>query len=118
PRRAAGALRTRGVGRRHPLRGGVEPGAGVPGEAPGGPAARLLRRGGGVLPGDAPARGTRPLTAPSLFGVAEPLAARMRPRTLDEMAGQGHLLAPGHALGDAIRRGDVGSIILWGPPGT
>ncbi|HJS47592.1 MAG TPA: AAA family ATPase, partial [Gemmatimonadales bacterium] len=58
------------------------------------------------------------MTAPSLFGLDEPLAARMRPRTLDELAGQGHLLAPGHALGDAIRRGDVGSIILWGPPGS
>jgi putative ATPase len=42
----------------------------------------------------------------------------MRPRTLDEYAGQEHLLAVGKPLGDAIRRGDVGSIILWGPPGT
>jgi putative ATPase len=58
------------------------------------------------------------VSAPSLFGLEEPLAARMRPRTLDEMVGQGHLLAPGHALGDAIRRGDVGSIVLWGPPGS
>ena len=54
----------------------------------------------------------------SLFGVEEPLAARMRPRTLEEVAGQQHLLAPGRALGDAIRRGDVGSVILWGPPGS
>ena len=42
----------------------------------------------------------------------------MRPRTLEEYVGQTHLLAPGKALGDAIRRGDVGSIILWGPPGV
>ncbi|HEX3927604.1 MAG TPA: replication-associated recombination protein A [Gemmatimonadales bacterium] len=42
----------------------------------------------------------------------------MRPRSLDEFVGQTHLLAPGKPLGDAIRRGDVGSIILWGPPGT
>jgi putative ATPase len=34
------------------------------------------------------------------------------------MRGQEHLLAEGHALGDAIRRGDVGSTILWGPPGS
>ena len=54
----------------------------------------------------------------SLFGVEEPLAARMRPKTLEEVAGQQHLLAPGRALGDAIRRGDVGSVILWGPPGS
>jgi putative ATPase len=42
----------------------------------------------------------------------------MRPRKLEEYVGQTHLLAPGKALGDAIRRGDVGSIILWGPPGS
>jgi putative ATPase len=54
----------------------------------------------------------------SLFTPPEPLAARMRPRTLDEYAGQQHLLAAGKPLGDAIRRGDVGSIVLWGPPGT
>ncbi|MDZ4258162.1 MAG: replication-associated recombination protein A [Gemmatimonadales bacterium] len=54
----------------------------------------------------------------SLFTPPGPLADRMRPRTLDEFAGQPHLLAPGQPLGDAIRRGDVGSIVLWGPPGT
>ena len=58
------------------------------------------------------------MTAPSLFSTPEPLAARMRPRRLEEYVGQTHLLAPGKALGDAIRRGDVGSIILWGPPGV
>ena len=58
------------------------------------------------------------MTAPSLFSTPEPLAARMRPRRLEEFVGQEHLLAPGKALGDAIRRGDVGSIILWGPPGV
>ncbi len=58
------------------------------------------------------------MTQSSLFGVDEPLAARMRPRSLEEMRGQEHLLAEGHALGDAIRRGDVGSTILWGPPGS
>src|SRR5690606_25973433 len=55
---------------------------------------------------------------PGLFGVAEPLAARMRPRRLEEVAGQSHLLAPGKSLGDAIRRGDLGSVIFWGPPGS
>ncbi len=58
------------------------------------------------------------MTAPSLFSTPEPLAARMRPRRLEEYVGQKHLIAPGKALGDAIRRGDVGSIILWGPPGV
>jgi putative ATPase len=42
----------------------------------------------------------------------------MRPRILDEFVGQHDLLDPGKPLGDAIRRGDVGSMILWGPPGT
>jgi putative ATPase len=56
--------------------------------------------------------------APGLFAPPEPLAARMRPARLDEFVGQAHLLAPGQPLGDAIRRGDVGSSIFWGPPGT
>ena len=55
---------------------------------------------------------------PELFSTPAPLAARMRPRTLAEFAGQEQLLAPGRALGDALRRGDLGSSILWGPPGT
>jgi putative ATPase len=58
------------------------------------------------------------MTAPSLFAAPEPLAARMRPRTLAECVGQEALLAEGCPLGDAIRRGHVGSCIFWGPPGT
>jgi putative ATPase len=55
-------------------------------------------------------------------GVA-PLAERMRPRTLDEYSGQEHLLAPGKPLRiqierDAQGRGELGSMILWGPPGV
>ncbi len=42
----------------------------------------------------------------------------MRPRNLDEFLGQEHLLGPGKALGELIRRGDVGSCIFWGPPGS
>jgi putative ATPase len=53
-----------------------------------------------------------------LFSTPAPLATRMRPRTLAEFVGQEHLLAPGRTLGDALRRGDLGSAILWGPPGT
>jgi len=48
----------------------------------------------------------------------QPLAARMRPRTLDEVAGQRHLLAPGKPLRDAIEKGTVGSMVFWGPPGS
>ncbi|PYP45060.1 MAG: hypothetical protein DMD42_06495, partial [Gemmatimonadetes bacterium] len=42
----------------------------------------------------------------------------MRPTTLEEFLGQEHLLGSGKALGDLIRRGDVGSCIFWGPPGS
>jgi putative ATPase len=47
-----------------------------------------------------------------------PLAARMRPRSLEEFAGQEHLLGPGKPLRDAIERGTPGSMIFWGPPGS
>src|SRR5687767_5564927 len=47
-----------------------------------------------------------------------PLAERMRPRVLDEVVGQEHILAPGRPLREAIERDLIQSIILWGPPGT
>jgi putative ATPase len=50
--------------------------------------------------------------------VPAPLAERMRPRTLDELVGQEHLLAPGKPLREAIDADVMQSIILWGPPGT
>ena len=57
-----------------------------------------------------------------LFGRAtpayQPLAARMRPRNLDEYIGQEHLLASGKPLREAINRGQLHSMILWGPPGV
>jgi putative ATPase len=52
------------------------------------------------------------------FDQYAPLAARMRPRTVDEVAGQGHLLAPGRALRARIESDDLASIILWGPAGS
>jgi len=48
----------------------------------------------------------------------QPLADRMRPRTLDDLFGQEHLLAPGKPLRQAIEGGRLHSMILWGPPGT
>jgi putative ATPase len=56
----------------------------------------------------------------SLFesSAGQPLAARMRPRTLDEIVGQRHLLAPGKPLREAIERGTLGSVVFWGPPGS
>ena len=59
-------------------------------------------------------QGTLELTAESF----RPLADRMRPRTLEEFHGQGHLLGPGKALRQAIERGHVPSMVFWGPPGT
>jgi putative ATPase len=62
---------------------------------------------------------TTPLPRPA--GVAAPpapLADRMRPRTLDEVVGQAHLLGPGRVLRSAIERGELHSMILWGPPGS
>ena len=47
-----------------------------------------------------------------------PLADRMRPRTLDEYAGQAHLVGPGKPLRAQMERDDPGSLIFWGPPGT
>ncbi len=49
---------------------------------------------------------------------AAPLAARMRPRTLDEVVGQEHLTAPGAAFRTVVDSGHPVSMILWGPPGT
>ena len=47
-----------------------------------------------------------------------PLAARLRPRTLDDIVGQEHLLGPGQPLRDAVEADRLSSVILWGPPGT
>src|SRR5437763_11435427 len=65
-------------------------------------------------------RGRRDDESESLFAsrTPDPLAARMRPRTLDEFVGQQHLLALGKPLREAIERGTVSSMIFWGPPGT
>jgi putative ATPase len=49
---------------------------------------------------------------------AAPLAHRMRPRTLDEVAGQAHLVAPGAPLRRLLERGAVPSMVFWGPPGS
>jgi len=50
--------------------------------------------------------------------IREPLAARMRPRTLDEVLGQGHILAEGKLLRRAIEADRFASLIFYGPPGT
>jgi len=63
---------------------------------------------------------------PDLFSTAvedrlrarAPLAARLRPRSLDEVVGQQHLLAPGRPLRTLIEADRLSSVVLWGPPGT
>src|SRR5271170_5238944 len=57
------------------------------------------------------------LPAPDNF-LSQPLAARMRPRNLDEYAGQSHILAPGQLLRRAIEADRIQSLIFYGPPGT
>jgi putative ATPase len=48
----------------------------------------------------------------------QPLAARMRPATLDDYVGQKHLVGPGKPLRRAVEQGQLHSMILWGPPGV
>ncbi len=55
---------------------------------------------------------------PQTPGARAPLAERMRPRDLDEIVGQEEIVGPGTALRAAIEKDEVGSLILWGPPGT
>jgi putative ATPase len=62
-----------------------------------------------------------PASGGSLAGSAHdsaPLAVRMRPRTLDELAGQRHLLGPGSPLRRLVEADQPMSLLLWGPPGS
>ena len=61
-------------------------------------------------------RGEASLFAPPAS--AQPLAARIRPRALDEVVGQQHLIGPGRPLRDLIEKGKIGSMVFWGPPGS
>ena len=61
------------------------------------------------------------MAQPAVMAIAaaeQPLAARMRPRTLDEFVGQEHILAPGRLLRRAIEADQISSLIFYGPPGT
>ncbi len=61
-----------------------------------------------------PRHGGEPGAGPT----AAPLADRLRPSSLDEFAGQGHLVGPGRLVRRILEGGDLPSLILWGPPGT
>ena len=58
-----------------------------------------------------------PLASAGAPGVV-PLAERLRPRVLDDVIGQQHLLGPGRPLRVAIEQHRLHSMILWGPPGV
>ena len=62
--------------------------------------------------------GATPDLKPARHAATAPLAERMRPRTLEEFAGQQHLLGPGKPLRMLIESDDPASIIFWGPPGV
>jgi putative ATPase len=90
------------------------------GEGPGGDDGPDAERAAGRGQRQRPSRrGAAPSAGPPPDAAAgAPLAARMRPRTLDEYVGQEHLLAPGKALRELIEKDAIGSVIFWGPPGT
>jgi putative ATPase len=64
-----------------------------------------------------PAQGGFDFPEEDQFDPGAPLAARMRPRTLDEFAGQQSAVGPGSLLRRAVESGRIPSLILWGPPG-
>jgi putative ATPase len=70
-----------------------------------------------MTPGPRPSQPDLLRDAP-LDDALRPLADRMRPRTLDEFVGQEQVLGPGKPLRQALERGQLHSLILWGPPGT
>ena len=71
-------------------------------------------------PDDTPSSQKTPLPTSAVASTnpGEPLASRMRPRTLDEILGQEHLLAPGRVVRRSIEEDRITSMILWGPPGS
>lgn len=68
--------------------------------------------------GPAPDDNDLPAEATSETASVMPLAARMRPHTLDEIVGQAHLIGPDRALRRAIEADRIPSMIFWGPPGS
>src|SRR5215212_2137354 len=84
------------------------------------PQSTLVAGTSGTMQGSMPK--SPPSDQPALFEPLppdrQPLAARMRPRSLDDIVGQRRLLAPNQPLRRAVESGRAGSIVLWGPPGS
>ena len=59
-----------------------------------------------------------PAASPQAASANAPLADKLRPKSLDEIVGQEHLTGPDGAIGRMVAAGKLGSMILWGPPGT
>ena len=75
--------------------------------------------GGGAKRGRKPAARSAALSGPpEQVPASAPLAARMRPRTLDDLVGQSHLLGSGSVLRGLIEEDKLRSVLLYGPPGT
>ncbi len=70
--------------------------------------------------GQAPSANISPSVAQAQVQASayQPLAARMRPRTLTDYIGQDHLLGPGKPLRQVLEKGQIHSMIFWGPPGV
>lgn len=58
------------------------------------------------------------INQPNIENAHQPLAEKMRPRSLEELVGQTHLVGEGAGLRSALRAGRIHSMVLWGPPGT
>jgi len=88
------------------------------------PEPTLFGEQGGPRGGARPKRGARtagraaPGGPPEEAGPSAPLAARLRPRTLDELVGQQHLLGPGSVLRGLVEEDKLRSVLVYGPPGT
>src|SRR6478735_11235711 len=70
------------------------------------------------MPTSRPKSGARPEALFQPPPERQPLAARMRPRSLAEFVGQAHLVGERGPLRRSVARGHLSSILLWGPPGT
>src|SRR5687768_9010743 len=70
------------------------------------------------MPGQSRVKGARPEALFRPPPERQPLAARMRPRSLEEFVGQQHLVGERGPLRRSVARGHLSSLLLWGPPGT